>query len=279
MPGAEAILPDGAGPAPRAGSGAPPRVGQVTDRPSPETLRLYRGDWARFAAWCRAQGVAALPAAPDTLAAYLLASAGQAGRPALARRKAAVAAMHRSQGMPPPALDRATLADLRAACRKGPVSARRALTTPARLLRLAAGCPGDLAGLRDRALLLLAAATARGRGTEGVAAAALLLLDAEDVRMEASGVALTVPGRAGDEGQGRVALVPRSDGRGTCPARALEDWLRASVTRFGPVFRKVDRWGNVEHGRLGPDGLRRVVTRREAELRGRARPAADDGEP
>jgi hypothetical protein len=50
--------------------------------------------------------------------------------------------------------------------------------------------------------------------------------------------------------------------RRICPVSALEDWLRASDTRFGPVFRKIDRWGNVEHRRLGADAIRRILARR-----------------
>jgi hypothetical protein len=44
--------------------------------------------------------------------------------------------------------------------------------------------------------------------------------------------------------------------------RALKDWMDASDSRFGPVFRKVDRWGNVEHRRLGTDAIRRILARR-----------------
>ena len=54
---------------------------------------------------------------------------------------------------------------------------------------------------------------------------------------------------------------------GLCPVQALRDWLSASDTLSGPVFRKVDRWGNVEHQPVGPDGLRRVI----AQLQRRAR--------
>ena len=43
-----------------------------------------------------------------------------------------------------------------------------------------------------------------------------------------------------------------------CPARALGDWLRASVTRYGPVFRKATRWGTVEPAVLNPDAVRRI---------------------
>ena len=49
---------------------------------------------------------------------------------------------------------------------------------------------------------------------------------------------------------------------GACPVRALKNWLDATDSRFGPVFRKVDRWGNVEYRRLGTDAIRRVLARR-----------------
>ena len=42
------------------------------------------------------------------------------------------------------------------------------------------------------------------------------------------------------------------------PAQALEDWLRGSATRYGPVFRKVTRWGTVEPKTLGADAIRRA---------------------
>lgn len=50
---------------------------------------------------------------------------------------------------------------------------------------MAARCPGDLAGLRDRALLLLAAALDRE---------ALLFLDRDGVRLTDAGVEL-IPGK------------------------------------------------------------------------------------
>jgi hypothetical protein len=55
--------------------------------------------------------------------------------------------------------------------------------------------------------------------------------------------------------------------------QALADWLATSGTSFGPVFRKIDRWGNVEHRWLGTDALRRILARR-ALRRGRTGKAA-----
>jgi hypothetical protein len=45
--------------------------------------------------------------------------------------------------------------------------------------------------------------------------------------------------------------------------------MRASACSFGPVFRKVDRWGNVEHRRLGADAVRRILRRRARRPRAR----------
>jgi site-specific recombinase XerC len=124
---------------------------------------------------------------------------------------------------------------------------------------MATACPGDLAGRRDRALLLLAAA--------GLGRAALVGLDVEQVYFKEAGVDLILHGKPGD----RTVTVQRVASLGACPVRALKDWIDATDSRFGPVFRKVDRWGNVEHRRLGTDAIRRILARR---ARGRLRRGA-----
>jgi len=262
-----------------------------------ETRRLYAADWAAFAAWCRGRRHAALPASPATVAAYLGSLSATLKSGALARRAAAIADQHRRTGHASPGADPAVRAVLRAvrhargqACQTRPDTPdtpptppvrRRAAPGPAQLARMAARCPGDLAGLRDRALLLLAAA--------GLDAERLLTLDREHVRFTAGGAELAGSGDKAGAGTGEGVAVARlasaakpaanakrfgerSDLRGACPVRALEDWLRSSDTRFGPVFRKVDRWGNVEHRRLRPDALRRIW-RRRAVTRRPCRPA------
>ena len=240
-----------------------------------ETRRLYAADWAAFAAWCRERRHPALPASPATVAAYLGAMSVTLKPGALARRAAAIADRHRRHGHPSPGTDPAVRAVLRAArharkrvCEAGPDAPdappstppvrRRAPPGPAQLARMAARCPGDLAGLRDRALLLLTAA--------GLDAGRLLALNHEHVRFTAQGAALVVSNS--DAGAGEWIAVARI-GSAACPVRALEDWLHNSDTRFGPVFRKVDRWGNVEHRRLRPDALRRIWHRRAGARRSR----------
>jgi integrase len=132
---------------------------------------------------------------------------------------------------------------LKQARKTAPRRSRPPPPSPARLRAMAARCPRDLAGLRDRALLLLLAA--------GLSRRALAGLQAERLRWGADGVGL----------DGTVT-VPRGARHDLCPLRALEDWLRASATSYGPVFRKVTRWGTVEPNGLGADAIRLILARR-----------------
>ncbi|MGI4946953.1 MAG: hypothetical protein ACRYHQ_41415 [Janthinobacterium lividum] len=235
-----------------------------------ETRRLYAADWMGFATWCRQERQTDLPAAPASVAAYLASLSRSPG--ALARCAAAIADRHRRAGHPLPGEDNIVRTVLRAARNaprlagaatalqhKVPVRPRkRTIITPAQLTRMAARCPADLAGLRDQALLLLRAA--------GIDADRLLALDREHVQLSSHQVQLTLAAPVG--GAGDVIILARGATRGTCPVRAMDSWLHSSDTRFGPVFRKVDRWGNVEHRRLRADALRRIWKRRAGALRG-----------
>ena len=96
----------------------------------------------------------------------------------------------------------------------------------------------------------------------GVARLFVLALGAEHVRLTPTGVDLQLVTRTDEAVPSRTVTLTRAMTPASCPARALEEWLRSSDTAFGPVFRKVDRWGNVEHGRLGPDAWHRILARR-----------------
>jgi len=231
-------------------------------RPAAETVRLYAADWNAFLAWCKSEDLAALPAAPATVVAYLNAGGATLSAGALARRAAAIAAQHRQAGLASPAADPAVTAILRAA-RRAAKPRRPPPPRPARLVRMADACRGGLAGARDRALLLLAAS--------GLGRAALVGLDFEHVRITDAGAELVITDPAG--GGGRRVAIKRAANRDACPVQALKDWLATSETSFGPVFRKIDRWGNIEHRRLGTDALRRILARRTLR-RGRTGKAA-----
>jgi hypothetical protein len=133
---------------------------------------------------------------------------------------------------------------------------------------MAVRCPHDFAGMRDRALLLLAA--------RGLGRAALVGLDVEHIRFTTTTAELFLDAasageRAGaEEGRGAPVVVNRAADRTICPVQALRDWLDTSDTQFGPVFRKIDRWGTLEHHRLGIDAIRRILARRSLRRPSRA---------
>jgi hypothetical protein len=278
---ADAELSTSGAPSQKGDAGLVRVVGDPVADPTPATLKLYAGDWARFVAWCREQRRSSLPASSDTLAAYLVDVAPELSRGALGRRRSAITTLHRQAGLPTPVLSPPTHKALRTAAK--PKSTRSASPpTAAGLVQVAAKCPRDVRGLRDRALLLLAAATLRPRRpierapatgvvnhpagetaeSAGVARLFVLALDAEHVRFTPTGVDLQVRGRTDEAVPSRTVTLTRAMTAASCPVRALEEWLRSSDTAFGPVFRKVDRWGNVEHGRLGPDAWHRILARR-----------------
>jgi len=229
---------------------------------APRTALAYAHDWTGFQAWCRKAGCPPLPASPDDVAAYLAALVADRprSRGTLDRQLAAIGRAHRAADH---AWDTQHPA-IRAVLRAAPRGQRAKRLTPGQLQHLAAACGSDLAGLRDRALLLLHLAAGLRRGE-------VVGLEAEHVRFTPAGLHLLLVPPEGEEGEQPPPIkraVPSSTDATTCPARALRAWLDASACRHGPVFRKVDRWDHVEHERLGVDEVRRILVRRasKAEL-------------
>ena len=130
------------------------------------TRTAYASDWARFTGWCDQRGLAALPATPATLGAYLTAAvtdpAGPAYVPAtLARWVAAVNFTHRQAGHPAPGAH-PHVGELLAGIRRSPgrPPARRDALVTADLRAILAGVPtagwpGVVAGRRDAAVFVL----------------------------------------------------------------------------------------------------------------------------
>lgn len=225
---------------------------------SDNTRLAYASDWQDFATWCSTAGLASLPAIPETVASYLAALARTHAVATLRRRLVSIAKAHRMAGhigfWPAHPIISETLRGI-ARSRGRPQRRAAALTTP-EIRRLMAVCGSDLAGLRDRALILLGYAGALRR-------AELVAVDVEHLRFDATGLRLHIPRSKGDQaGEGEDLGIPRGQRRETCPVRALESWMVASDTKYGPLFRKVNRWGGLEPGRLHPSGVRQILLRR-----------------
>ncbi|MFJ8309810.1 MULTISPECIES: tyrosine-type recombinase/integrase [unclassified Streptomyces] len=124
--------------------------------------------------------------------------------------------------------------------------------TPAHLAQMSTAAPDTLAGLRDRALPLLAFGIA-GRSAEVAA------LNTEGITLETQGLRVEVPSVKARPG--RTVVVAYGERDETCPVRAWLAWQGAAALTSGPAFRAVDRWGNLGTGRLSADACRDVITR------------------
>jgi len=228
---------------------------------APSTRRAYERDWLTFASWCAPRGLQAIPAAPATVAAFLAAEADRGFRPVtIARRPAPPAAAHRAQDHPNPC-DSGAVAAVMSGIRRahGTAPLRRAkpleLDPLGRLLE-----PIDtttLAGLRDRALLLLGFAAALRRSE-------LVALDVEDLCFDAArGVKLTLRASKTDQQRaGATVAVPYARARDRCAVRALQAWLQAAGIHRGPLFRRMRRGDRIGAQRLSDQSVALIVKRR-----------------
>ena len=232
-------------------------LGYIEGADAPGTRRVYAADWRHFSAWCLQTGLVPLPATPATLAAYLAAHAGAYALATLRRRLAAIARVHREARHAFDSRDPAICNALRGIARAHAAPRRQAAAlTTAEIRALVRTCDPDLAGLRDRALLLLGYAGALRRSE-------LVGVDVEHLKFHTAALELLLPRSKGDpEGEGQRISIGRGKGRDTCPVRALEEWLRAAEIRFGPVFRMVTRHGSVEPGRLSAEAVRLILQKR-----------------
>jgi site-specific recombinase XerD len=229
---------------------------------APNTVRAYRSDWEQFTSWCQAQGLAALPATPETLAAYLAHEAATHPVSTLQRRLSAISQAHQAAGRESPARSevvRLTMKGIRRA--KGTAPTQKAPAVTQDVQAMVATLPDNLLGLRDRALLLIGFAGAFRRSE-------LVSLDVEDVEECAEGLRVTLRrSKTDQEGAGEVKGIPYGRKLETCPVRALRAWLEAAGITAGPIFRSVNRHGQVQPGRLSDKAVALVV-KRAAEAAG-----------
>jgi len=198
-----------------------------------------------------------LPATSDSVARYLVAYAGSLSINTLKSRLSALAQWHTSQGFPDPTKAptvRKVLKGIRALH-----PAREKQAEPLQLQHLeqvigwlehesalairAHDQPALLRCRRDTALILLGF-------WRGFRSDELCRLQIEDVQAVAgTGISLYLSRSKSDrDNLGKTYQTPAL--QRLCPVQAYIEWLNCSALVRGPVFRAVDRWGN-----LGEAGL------------------------
>jgi len=220
---------------------------------SANTRKAYRADLAHFSDWG-----GELPASADLVARYLADHADTLAPSSLARRVATLCKVHEANAWPNPCRSEIVRATMRGIKRvKGTAQDQACPLLREDLFILLDALGYDPRARRDRALLLIGWAG-------GFRSSELVGLDLPDIEEVREGLVLHLRRSKTDQtGQGRKIGIPLGRTR-HCPLAALSAWLDALRVNDGPIFRPVDRHGNVRPDRLRSDAVSTILRNRLA---------------
>ena len=225
----------------------------ITNSIAPNTRRAYQSDLAHFENWG-----GSIPAAPAVVASYLAAHADSLTSSTLVRRVATISKAHQAKDLPNPCrseLVRATLRGIKRTFGTAQHEAKPLLKED--LFLVLDGLGGGMKDMRDRAVLLIGFAG-------GFRRSEFVGLDCADVEHVRQGLVVNLRwSKVDQEGAGRKIGIPYGRTR-HCPVAAVDRWMELSKIEHGPLFRAVDRHGNIQPARLSGDAVSIIVKERVA---------------
>jgi integrase len=218
------------------------------------TKHAYRSDWRLFSEWCQKNNLLSLPAKPETIVYYITFLGKTHKASSIKRKMTAISQRHETAGYPSPTktpLVRGVWDGLQRAI--GIKEEGKAALWLHDLRKMVESLPLDKTiGVRNQALLVLGWAGAFRRSE-------IVSLNVEDITSTRDGLVVHLGRSKTDQkGEGQEVALPFGSNRLTCPVRALENWLEVSGIDSGPLFRGIDRHGNIQ-GRLTPQSVRLIV--------------------
>jgi integrase len=201
------------------------------------TRRAYRAGVRAWCAWCDQHDLPCLPARAADVVAFLAAERGRGLRVnTVELRRAAIRYLHIIASCPVPTAEaevsEAMAGMHRTAADAGQLPGKKLAATADILRQILAPIEPDLAGLRDRALLLTGFAGALRRSE-------LAAIRVEHLEPCERGLRLTLPHSKGERtGRGVTVALPYGTTE-LCPIRALRAWQAASGITAGAVFRRI----------------------------------------
>ena len=222
------------------------------------TWRAYESDWRIFTAWCQTMDLAALPAAPATVAMFLAAEAKRGTAPStLNRRLSAIRLMHMGARVVSPhaAVEiQEVMRGIRRLSTRGVIKKEAAVDE--QIKKMVDTC--DLTtyqGRRDRALLLLGFAGALRRSE-------LVALDVAHLKVSEEGFVVTIAkSKTDQEGHGQTIAIPRVADSPYCPVTAVLDWMAIAAIDQGALFRRVAKGNKLTADRLTDQSVARIIKR------------------
>lgn len=254
----------------------------LADNRNRNTARGYESDWRTWQHYCGDVGIPETSNSRGALVGFVLwmenkppsprdldADPNAPHRPqapnTIDRRLASVMIGLSSRGVEP---DRAT----RRAARQALDVYRRRLAkeaitvgrgkavpvTPEHLRAISQACPPTLAGIRDRAVVLIGFRMASRSHELGD----LKMVDIKDVQ----GHGIVVEVRVGKTGSRRIPMPPARD-ESLCPVTAWRAWRAVATWDEGPAFAQIDKSDRVRRDKgelplpVGPRAIRRIIAR------------------
>jgi len=228
---------------------------------SANTLKSYRKDWEHFTNWCETFSLNSLPANEDTFALYLSALAIDGYKAStIQRRMSAISVAHSVAGFESPTTSKVKVVWAGIKRSIGTAEKGKLPIVIDTLKAILQTLPQSLSGTRDRALLLIGFAGALRRSE-------LVSLDVNDINITNEGLILNLRSSKTDqEGQGTPIGIPYGEFESSCPVRSYIAWLKASGIEYGPVFRPINRHGQLSDKRLSDRAVALIVKRWISEV-------------
>lgn len=228
----------------------------IQNSKSANTRIAYQTDWRHFCSWCDSHGLASLPATPQTIAAYISDLAENHKVSTIQRRLSSISQAHEAVEFENPthtSIVRNTMKGIKRTLGTAPRQMTAAVIDDIRLMVRA--LPNNLLGVRDKALLLLGFSGAFRRSE-------IVGLDIEDLEFKSEGIIVHLRrSKTDQEASGMLKGIPYGRRLETCPVKAIETWLEASGIQSGPIFRGVDKHGNLLPNRLCPQAVAIIIKR------------------
>lgn len=234
------------------------------------TIRSYVTLWREFENWCAHHGFPSLPSTEKAVICYItdLADNGSFVKKedgtierhplkatSIQQRLYAIRFWHKAKGYVSPTYSfnvKETMSGIKNA--KGTAPDQKRAADIEIIKAICRTIPDTLAGHRDRALLLVGFAFGARRSE-------LVSLNVEDIRYNHKGMELFIRrSKTDQEGKGRSPVIFYGQYPETCPVRSLQKWLKVAEIKSGPIFRKIDKHGNIGDS-LSADGFRYIFER------------------
>jgi integrase len=239
------------------------------------SIGAYLSDWEDFCMWCNQNHRQFMPANPCDVADYLEDRAKNAwvgflgkGRQlmekqplkwnSLDRRLTAIAKIHQYNGHPFSRKDHAikrTLRGIKRVLSKEQthriVEDRKSPVLFDDIQKMVNTLGNTLSGKRDRALLLVGFAGALRR-------AELVGIQKEHLQLVKEGFVLLLPWSK--TGMREIHL-PYGSNFETCTVRALQEWINSAKIENGPIFRAINRHGQIQPNSISDKAVALIINR------------------